>query len=118
MYASGFNAQELKIRTDFDAATRRFYKNYMILMPRNVISCVLERIHQMKVFTFKNVVITKKRTIKNKKIIGVTADNKLNFKSHIKIGALPWLSNHLNDFEKKLVFNSIAKSQFTYCPLV
>ena len=84
----------------------------------NVISCALERIHQMKVFIFKNVVITKKRTIKKKKIIEVTTDTKLNFKSHIKIVALPRLSNHLHDFEKKLVFNSIAKSQFSYCPLV
>ena len=28
------------------------------------------------------------------------------------------LSNHLNDSQKKLVFNSIVKSQLTYCALV
>ena len=28
------------------------------------------------------------------------------------------LSNYLNDFQKRLVFNSIVKSQFSYCPLV
>lgn len=29
MYASGFNAEELKICTDFDAATQWFYKHSM-----------------------------------------------------------------------------------------
>ena len=27
-------------------------------------------------------------------------------------------SNHLNDSQKRLVLNSIVKSQFSYCPLV
>ena len=35
-----------------------------------------------------------------------------------KIGALSRLSNHLNDSQKRLFFNSIVKSQFSYCPLV
>ena len=59
--------------------------------------------------------------------LGVTIDNKLTFKSHIKnlckkasqkIGALSTLSNQLNDFQKRLILNSIVKSHFTYCPLV
>ena len=61
------------------------------------------------------------------KILGVTIDNKLTFKSHIKnlykkasqkIGVLSRLSNHLNDSQKRLILNSIVKSQFSYCPLV
>ena len=64
---------------------------------------------------------------KEQKILGVTIDNKLTFKSHIKnlckkasqkIGALSRLSNHLNDSQKRLILNSIVKSQFSYCPLV
>ena len=35
-----------------------------------------------------------------------------------KIGALSILSNHLNDSQKRLVFNSIVKSQFSYWTLV
>ena len=63
---------------------------------------------------------------KEQKILGVTIDNKLTFKSHIedlckkasqKIGALSGLSNHLNDSQKRLVLNSIMKSQLSYCPL-
>ena len=64
---------------------------------------------------------------KEQKILGVTIDNKLNSKSHIselckktsqKIAALSRLSSYLNNSEKKLIFNSIIKSQFSYCPLV
>ena len=64
---------------------------------------------------------------KEQKILGVTIDNKLIFKSHIKnvcknvwqkVGALSRLSNHLNDSQKRLVLNSIVKSQFSYCRLV
>ena len=35
-----------------------------------------------------------------------------------KIGGLSRLPNYLNDSEKKLVFNSIVKSQLSYCRLV
>ena len=64
---------------------------------------------------------------KEQKILGVITDNKLNFKSHIselckkasqKVVALSRLSSYLHTSEKKLVFNSIIKSQFGYFPLV
>ena len=64
---------------------------------------------------------------KEQKILGVTIYNRLTFKSHIKdlckkasqkIVALSRLSNHLNDSQKRLILNSIVKSQFSYCPLV
>ena len=64
---------------------------------------------------------------KEQKILEVTIDNKLTFESHIKnlckkasqkTGALSRLSNHLNDSQKRLILNSIVKSQFSYCPLV
>ena len=47
------------------------------------------------------------------KILGVTIDNKLKCKSHMKELYKKNLSNYLNDFEKKLVFNCIVKSQFS-----
>ena len=64
---------------------------------------------------------------KEKKILGVIIDNKLNFKSHIselckktsqKIAALSRLPSYLHSSEKKIIFNSIIKSQFSSCPLV
>ena len=57
---------------------------------------------------------------KEQKILGVTIDNKLIFKIHIKnlckkvsqkISALSMLSNHLNDSQKRLALNSIVKFQ-------
>ena len=53
--------------------------------------------------------------------------NKLNLESHIKtlcwkpsknLGALQRISNFLDKLRKKLLFNTILKSQFSYCPLV
>ena len=35
-----------------------------------------------------------------------------------KIGTLSRLSNHLNDFQKKLILSSIVKTRFSYFPLV
>ena len=64
---------------------------------------------------------------KEDKIFGVVIDNKLRFKSHVKnickkasqkIWALSCLINYLNDFKKKIIFNDLIKSQFSYCPLV
>ena len=64
---------------------------------------------------------------KEQKILRVIIDNKLNFKSHISelckeafqtIAALSRLSSYLPNSEKKLISNSIIKSQFSYCPLV
>ena len=75
-------------------------------------------------FIFKGSVM---KNSKEQKMLGVTIDNKLTFKSHIKnlckeasqkIGALSSLSHHLNDSQKRLVLNSIVKSQSTFCPLV
>ena len=64
---------------------------------------------------------------KEQKIIGLTINNQLNLKSHNsalskiasqKIAALSRLASYLHNSEKKLIFNSIIKSQFSYCPLV
>ena len=60
-------------------------------------------------------------------VLGIQIDNKLNFENHIKslcskasqkLGALQRFSNLLDAQKKNLLFNSIVKSQFSYCPLV
>ena len=64
---------------------------------------------------------------RKEKIVGVIIDIKPRFKSHVKIlrkkasqkiCALSRLINYLNDSEKKMIFNALIKSQFSYCPLV
>ena len=75
-------------------------------------------------FLFHNILT---ENTKEQKAIGGIIDNKLNFKSHIselckkvsqKVAALSRLSSYLHNSEKKLIFNSIIKSQFSYCLLV
>ena len=60
-------------------------------------------------------------------VLGMQIENKLNFENHIKslcskasqkLGALQRFSNLLDAQKKNLLFNSIIKSQFSYCPLV
>ena len=61
------------------------------------------------------------------KILGVIIDSKLKFKSHVKnlckkasqkIWTLSHLITYLNDSNKKIIFNALIESQFSYCPLV
>ena len=61
------------------------------------------------------------------KLLGIFLDSKLNFESHIgslcrkagqKISALARLKNYLTSDQRNLLFNSVIKSQFTYCPLI
>ena len=75
-------------------------------------------------FIFNNLIFSNSN---EERILGTTNDNKLTFKSHIKIlcrkavqkiGALSRLLSHLSDSQKILIFNSIMKSQFNYCPLI
>ena len=66
-------------------------------------------------FIFKNLVMT---NTKNQKIVGVTTDNKLNCRRHIKqlctkalqkIGALSIFSSYLNHLEKKISFQPYSE---------
>ena len=60
-------------------------------------------------------------------VFGIQIDNKLNFENHIKylcskasrkLGALQRFSNLFDAQKKNPLFNSIIKSQFSYCALV
>ena len=64
---------------------------------------------------------------KQEKVLGVTIDNKLNFKTHllnitknanIKFNALTRVQKYMTADQKECIFSSFIKSQFTYCPLL
>ena len=64
---------------------------------------------------------------KQEKVLGVTIDNKLNFKMHllnitknanIKFNALTRVQKYMTADQKKCIFSSFIKSQFTYCSLL
>ena len=106
LYSCGNDLEEVKqtLRGDFQIVTKRFCENYMV-----------------QTHFFNN---TEIKNSSEEKILGITIDNKLKFKSHVKnlrkkasqkIWASSRLTNYLNDSEKKN-FNAIIKSQFSYCP--
>ena len=75
-------------------------------------------------FIFNNFIFNNSN---EEKILRITIDNKLTFESHInilcrkaeqKMGTLSRLLNHLIDSQKKLIFNTLIKSQFNYCSLI
>ena len=61
------------------------------------------------------------------KLLCILLDSKLNFKSHIvslcrkadqKINVLAGLRNYLKSDQRNLLFNSVIKSNFSYCSLI
>ena len=64
---------------------------------------------------------------KEKTILGVIIDNKLTFDSHInrtckkasqKLSALSRISAFIDLNKRQILFQSMIKSQFSYCPLI
>ena len=64
---------------------------------------------------------------KREKLLVVSIDNKLNFKTYllnitknaiIKFNALTRVQKYMNTDKKKRIFSSFIKSQLTYCPLL
>ena len=61
------------------------------------------------------------------KLLGITIDNKLNFKEHVtkickkanqKLHALARISKYLDTDKLKIIMKTFMESQFNYCPLV
>ena len=97
-------------------------ENYMVLNAGKCHFMCLGNNTENKTFLFHNILM---ENSKEQNILGVTVDNKLNFKSYInelfkkisqKIVVLSRLSSYLHNSEKKLIFNSIIKSRSSYCP--
>ena len=67
------------------------------------------------------------KNCKEVEILGITTDRNLNFRGHIrnicriagqKFNALLRILLHINTDKKALLYKSMIKSQFAYCPLV
>ena len=122
----GDNLKKIKdnLQNSFDTVHQWFYENYIVLNASKCHFMCLGNNTENETFLFHNILM---RNSKEQKILGVTIENNLNFKSHIselckrasqKIAALSRLYSYLHNSEKKLIFNSIIKSQFSCCPLV
>ena len=84
----------------------------------------MRNLDDIVVLNFNNLTIKSSEEVE---ILGVKIDNNLNFNNHInlisrkagqKLSALLRISSNLNMKQKKLLYKSIIKSQFNYCPLV
>ena len=126
LYTSGYNLEEVKqvLLNDLNKVTEWFFENYMVLNVGKYHFMFLGKNTENETFMFKGTIMNNS---KEEKILGVTVDNRLTFRSHIrnlckksfsKISALSRISNQLYDSEKILLFNAVIKSQFNYCPLV
>ena len=124
LYAFGYNMEEINntLRFNFDLVSKWFED--MILNADKCHFMCLGEDTETETFIFNNFIFNKSN---EDKILGITIDKKLTFKSHIeilcrkanqKVEALLRLLNHLSDSQKRLIFNSIIKSQFNYCPLI
>ena len=112
------------LQNSFETVHQWFQENSVVLNARKCHFMCLRNNTENETFLFHNILM---ENSKEQKIIGVMIDNKLNFKSHVselcitasqKITVLSILSSYQQNSEKKLIFNSIIKSQFRFCPLV
>ena len=85
---------------------------------------LLSEINNEHCISISNQIISNSAT---EKVLGVTFDNKLNFKFHVsklckhagqKLHALGRVSNFMSCTQRKLIMNAFISSQFNYCPLI
>ena len=110
---------------DFTILSQWFYNNFMVLNPDKCSFMLLGVDDE-----FQTNLVCGNETLKNskqEKVLGVTIDNKLNFKTHllnitknanIKFNALKRVKKYMTTDKKKRIFSSFIKSQFIYCPLI
>ena len=95
-----------------------YYEKYRVLNAGKCQFMCLGCNNETETFLFHNILM---ENSKEQKIVGVTIKSyisELCKKASQKIAALSRLSSYLNNSEKRLISNSIIKSQFSYCPLV
>ena len=75
-------------------------------------------------FSYDNITI---KNVSEEKILGITIDNKLTFKNHLKnickkanqkLNALARITKFTLPFQRKTLLNSFIESKFSYCPLI
>ena len=126
MYNTGKDLELIKtvLIIDFRAVIEWFYEKFMILNPTKChYMCIGKNIGN-GMFQFENVCL---ENSKEEVILAIPFGNKLTFASHRKSisrkagqkqNSLSRISPYLETNKKYLLFKSMVKSQFSYCPLV
>ena len=126
LYAFGSNLEEVKqnLSQDLLKLSEWFHENCMILNSEKCHYMSLGKDSEGDLLRLCGEALEVSQI---ETVLGIQIDNKLNFENHIKslcskasqkLGALQRFSNLLDAQKKNLLFNSIIKSQFSYCPLV
>ena len=82
-YSRDFHQVQEYLKKDFEIIENCVYDNYLILNPRKWEFMGFEKTNENEVFTYHKTRLKKTNT----KMLGVTTDEHLNFKEHIKIYA-------------------------------
>ena len=125
-YVCGHELEQIasSLEIDVPEISKWFFDNKMKLNP--------DKCHLL-IFGAKNADVSVKigETIitesVEEKLLGITLDKNLNFKSHInqlcsqagqKLHALARISNYVDSEKLKIMMNTFIISQFSYCPLI
>ena len=123
----GKNKDEIKniLFSDFRVVNYWFYENFMVLNPeKSYITRLGKDIDDTETLSFNGLVLKNSREVE---ILGITLDRSMDFNTHIKniyrkagqkLSALSRISAYLDQGKKVLLYKSMIKSQFNYCPLV
>ena len=116
LYAFGYNLEKIKkmLRFDFDLVSIWLEENYMVLNAHKCHVMCLGKDKENETFICNFIF----NNSSEEKILGISIDNKSIFKILCKKvdkkkEVLSKLLNHLNDSQKRLVFNSIIKPQLS-----
>ena len=126
LYPSGNDANAVigKLKQDFSKILKWFHENFMIFNPDKSSFLTLGFQDPQPNFSYGNITI---KNVSEEKILGITIDNKLTFKSHSKnfcnknnqkLNALARITKFASPFQRKTLLNSFIKSQFLCCPLI
>ena len=127
MYCIGNDKERINslLEQDFQLAAEWFYKNGMVLNPDKChYMCLGSNVDGTEEL---NSLSYKLNNSKEEKMLGIVIDRNLKFENHIdsicrkasqKLSALNRISPYLDINKRKIIYNSMIKSQFSYCPLV
>ena len=125
LFSMGKNKDQVKtfLCSDFKIINDWFYENF-IVPERSHFICTGQKIDDAETLNFNNLAIKNSKKVE---ILGITLDRNMNFHTHIKnicrkagqkLSALLRISLYLDQGKKVLLYKSMIKSQFNYCPLV
>ena len=122
---SGSNMTEVKdkLSQDLPKLSEWFTENFMILNPYK---CHYICLGKDAVNDILKLCDEELKSSEFETVLGVEIDQKLTFNCHVKrlfskaakkLSALRRIANIINEEKRKILFNAIIKSIFSYCPL-